>query len=80
MAVHPFIQSVTVDGKEIQRLIFDRLMPAVEGEPLSHSILSLITFSVMLMKPDIDLETLQKLVLSTSEHIIMNIAPVGTPN
>jgi hypothetical protein len=73
----PFIQQVSVDGRDIQRLIFDRLAPAVEGEPLSHSVMAMITFAVLLMRPDIDLELLQDVVMSTSEHMIM--AMTDTP-
>jgi len=76
----PFVQSVTVEGKDVQRVIFDRLSPAIEGEPLAHAILSMLTFSIMLMKPDIEIEQLQDIVMSTSEHIIMHLSPVGEAN
>lgn len=76
------IQQVSVDGKDIQRLIFDRLMPAIEGEPLGHSVLSLLTLSVLLMRPDIDIEKLQDVVMSTSEHMILSMTdmPEGQAN
>jgi hypothetical protein len=77
----PFIQQVTADGRDIQRIVFDRLAPAVEGEPLSHSVMALITFSILLMRPDIDLDHLQAVVLSTSEHIIMAMSDdIGEAN
>jgi hypothetical protein len=75
--MHPFIQNVTVEGRDIQRLIFDRLAPAVEGEPLSHTVLAMLTFSVLLMRPNIDLDLLQDVVMSTSEHMIMAMTDVA---
>lgn len=76
----PFLQSITVEGKEIQRIVFDRLMPAIEDEPIEPSILSLIIFAILMMQPDIPTEKLQEVLLSTTEHIIMMIAPTGTAN
>ena len=65
------LQAVTVDGRDIQRLIFDRLAPAVEGEPLSHAVLSMLTFAVLLMRPGIELDKLQDIVMSVSEHMVL---------
>jgi hypothetical protein len=65
------LQSVTVDGRDIQRLIYDRLAPAVEGEPLSHAVLSMLTFAVLLMRPSIELEKLQEVVMAVSEHMVL---------
>ena len=77
-----FIQQVTVDGADIQQLIFNKLAPACEGEQISHSVLGMLTYITLLMKPDIDLPDLQKIVMDTSEYMIMQLAPapVGEPN
>jgi len=72
-----YIQQVSIDGRDIQRIVFDRLAPALEGEDLAPSVFSLIMFSIMLMKPDIDMESLQEAVQSTSEHIIMALTPAA---
>lgn len=74
------IQHVTVEGSDIQRVIHDRLSPAVEGESLELSILSLLTFAVWIMRPTIEVEDLQRIVQTTSEHIVMQLAPTGPAN
>ena len=76
MANNPFIQRVSANGKDIQAIIFDRLAPAVEGESLSNSVLAMLTFSVLLMRPNVDVELLQDVVMSTSEHMIMALMDV----
>lgn len=81
MSHTPFLQAVTVEGKEIQRIVFDRLQPAIEGENFEESIMSLLIFAILLMKPEIELEALQEVVLSTTEHIMMHISvPEGPAN
>jgi hypothetical protein len=74
--LRPLIHSVEVDGSEIQTLIFDKLAPACEGEKLAHSVLGMITFSILLMKPDIDVDQLQDVVMSTSEYMVMQLEPI----
>jgi hypothetical protein len=80
--MNPHIRSVTVEGRDIQRLIYDRLAPAIEGEELASSVLALLTFAVLLMRPSIPMELLQSTVMSTSEHMIlaMSDAPEGEAN
>lgn len=76
----PMIESVSVDGRDIQKLIFDKLGPALDGEKMAHSILAMLTFTVLLLKPDIELEEVQKIVMSTSEFLVMSLAPMGEAN
>lgn len=77
----PFLTPVTVDGPNIQRIIFDRLSPAVEDEDLEQSIVALLVFAILLMKPDIEQETLQDLLLNVSQQIILaTTVPTGPAN
>lgn len=68
------IHNVIVDGADIQRVVFDRLVPALEGEAFELQVLSLITLSVLMMKPNIDFDQLQEVVMSVSEHMMLLIA------
>lgn len=68
------IHSIDIDGRDIQALIFKKLAPACKGERLSHAILALLTYSVILMKPDIEIADLQDTVMSTSEFMMLKLA------
>lgn len=65
------IRSVSIDGKNIQRVLFDRLIPAVEGEDVESTILALYTLAVMMMNPGISTERLQEVVMATSQYLMM---------
>lgn len=74
--MNQLIKAVTIDGKEIQRIVFDRLIPAIEGEVPESAFLSLLTFAVMMMKPDISIDQLQEIVIDASEHILLSMTEV----
>jgi hypothetical protein len=74
------IQHVVVEGSDIQRVIHDRLSPAIEGENMELSILSMITFAVWIMRPNIEVEELQRIVQSTAEYITLQVSPMGEAN
>lgn len=65
---------IEVSGAEIQNLILNTLAPAVEGKPVTHSILAMLTFSVMLMKPNIDIKELQECVMGASSYIVTHLS------
>ena len=68
------IFKIEVSGAEIQNLILNTLAPAVEGKPVTHAILAMLTFSVMLMKPYIDVKELQECVMGASSYIVTHLA------
>ena len=72
------IRAVSVSGKDIQRIVYDKLAPACEAEQLEHAVLSMLTFSIILMKPSIDVDTLQEVVMNTSQHIILQLMDEAT--
>ena len=76
MSKTPLIQSVEVDGRDIHALIFNKLRPAVQGEQISHSVLAMLTLSALLMKPDIEIEALQDIVMDTSKHMLLQLSPI----
>lgn len=64
------IVAVSATGPEIQKIITERLAPAVEGQDRSHVLISLLTFAVILSKPDITSEELYKTVKDVSSYIL----------
>jgi hypothetical protein len=70
----PLVQQVSVDGKDVQRIIFDRLVPAIEGEDFKNSVLSMLTLAILMMKPNIAIEQLEQVVMGTSEYMVMAMA------
>ena len=80
--LHPFIPAtIVIDGEDIQRLIFNKLGPACEGEQLSHAVLGMLTLTVLLLKPQVDIAQLQECVKGTSEYMMMVLSePVGEVN
>lgn len=72
------IRAVSVAGKDIQRIIDNKLAPACEAEQLDNAVISMLTFSIILMKPSIDASTLQEVVMNTSQHIILQLMDPAT--
>lgn len=68
--LNPLIYKVEAAGDIIQKMILEDLSPAVEGKPVSHAVLAMLTFSVMLMKPDVTVEQLQDCVMGASSYIV----------
>lgn len=71
------IHQFAADGEEIQALIFDKLMPAMEDTNIGTAVLSMITYSMFMMKPDIKIEELQEAVLSTSQFMVLLLSGAG---
>lgn len=70
------IETVEVDGETIQQLMYEKLMPACEGEHTGHAILALLTLSVIMMKPDVTTEQLRNCVMGMSEQVVLRLAEV----
>ena len=77
---NPTLAYAEVEGKDIQNMIWGRLMPAVEGAPIDHAVLGMLAFCVLLMKPDVELPTLQSAVQQATEVMILSIMPAGKEN
>lgn len=76
--MNPLIRSVSVNGKDIQRIVYDKLAPACETEELDHAILSMLTFTVILIKPDIKEQQLKDAVMNVSEYLILQLMDEST--
>lgn len=73
------IREVEVDGKVIESVIYDKLLPALEDIQKNHAILAMLTMTVLLMKPEITLDELQSTVMGVSGYIVTAITtPSGS--
>ena len=79
---NPVYQQVTIDGKEIHRIVFDRILPACDGEKLGPTVMSLLASAVIMLSPDIELEKLQDVIMGASEYLVIATAevPAGEAN
>jgi hypothetical protein len=69
------IRQVEVSGEVIENIVYDRLVPALNEVDAKHAVLSMLTFSVILMKPSIQIEELQHVVMSVSEALVTALVP-----
>lgn len=72
------IEEVEIDGKTIQMLIKERLLPALEGLPVGYALLSMLTTCVLIMKPDCEVEELKSAVHAASETLVLALADVSS--
>ena len=72
------IRNVEVDSAVIEDIIDNRLSPALNGLRRDHGVLAMLTFSILLMKPDIDADALQAAVMGMSETAMLHIAEMPT--
>jgi hypothetical protein len=76
------ITHVRLSALETQRIIEERLLPALEGEPVDYSLMAIFTLAAMLMKPEISSEELAASVHDMSQHLslsLMDMEDFGTP-
>jgi len=72
------IEHVEIDGRVIQQLIKERLLPALEGTPTGYAIMCMLTLTVLLMKPDCNVEELKRAVQAASETIVLALSTPST--
>lgn len=68
------IRKVNVDGETVRNIIYDCLEPALDGQRKDHSVVALLTFACLLMKPDIEGTQLQDVILNVSELLVTALA------
>lgn len=68
------IENIGIDGNEVQRVIFDRLLPSLEGESFELQMTALMTLCVLMAKQDITFDELQEAVMNLSEYLILLVA------
>lgn len=72
----PIAEMTEVPGAEIQQLIWERLMPALDGLPIPHAVLAMLSFCVIILKPNATPDELGFTVEEASKMIITSLAPV----
>lgn len=64
---------VTVSSQKIGDLVFNKIFPAMQGEPTDAMVLSLICAAALAMRPSIPHEKLQQTILDTSSYLITQL-------
>lgn len=72
------IHEVEINGSRIQDLIETKLLPSLAGVEVDHAILAMLTMIVLLAKPTVSLDLLQKTVMSVSQYIVLSLADTQT--
>lgn len=70
----PIILEASVSGQEVEDIIAQRLIPAIADLERSKVMLSLLTFFVVLMKPDLSTEVLVDTVKQTSQFVCLMLS------
>ena len=64
------IVRITAPGEVIQRIIQEKLQPALADERADYIILALLTLVITILKPDIAITKLQEVVHGASGYIV----------
>lgn len=70
----PIILEAAVSGEEIESIIAQRLIPAIADLERTKVMLSLLSFFVVLMKPDLAAEELVETVKQTSQFVCLMLS------
>ena len=66
-----------VSGEEINKVIEERLDPALDGLPTGTCILSMLTLIIEILRPDLEGEELIKEVMEASKMLMLSVAQDG---
>lgn len=66
---------VTVSSNKVAELVFEKIFPAMQGQPTDAMVLSLICAAAIAMKPAIEQDELQRVILETSGYLINQLTP-----
>lgn len=70
----PVILEAALSGDEVESIIAQRLIPAIADLERTKVMLSLLTFFVVLMKPDLTAEELTNTVKQTSQFVCLMLS------
>lgn len=59
-----------VSSKKVAELVFEKIFPALQGEPLDAMVMSLVCAAALAMKPNCDTDKLQEVIMETSGYLI----------
>ena len=57
---------VTVSSKKIAELVFEKIFPAMQGEPIDAVVFSLICAAGLTIRPNLQHDKLQHIIMETS--------------
>lgn len=66
-------RKVTVDSKKVAELVFEKIFPAMQGQPTDAMVLSLICAAALAMQPHCPHDKLQQVIMDTSGYLIMQL-------
>ena len=72
----PVIETATVSGMEVHRLI-DKMEPALENEPIATVIIACLTIALMAQNPYLTVDELEKGVCIVSQGLALFAAEKG---
>ena len=67
------------EGWDVGALINEKLAPALAGEPVPIAIIAMLTFSLLLMKPEISVEDAEQGVIGASNFMMDYLALKEAP-
>jgi len=67
---------VSVSSQKVAELVFEKIFPAMQGQPTDAMVLSLICAAALAMRPNLEHEKLQAVILDVSGHLIMQLQDV----
>ena len=65
-----YARKATVDSRKVATLVFDKIFPALQGEPISEMVFSCICAAAIAMKPDVPQAKLQEVLIATSGYLV----------
>ena len=69
-----------VDGPDVQKMIWDHLLPAVTGQPKDHAIIGMLALSALLMKPDATMDELSAAIQGATQVLVTALSTTGKVN
>lgn len=66
-------RKVTVSSQKVAELVFEKIFPAMQGQPTDAMVLSLICAACLAMRPNCDHEKLQRVIMDTSGYLITQL-------
>ena len=66
-------RKATVDSRKIAALVFEKILPPLDGEPTDVMVLSLICAASLAMRPSCPTPKLQQVIMDTSAYLVMQL-------
>ena len=67
------ITHIRLSTAEVHRIVEERLLPNLEGEPVDYTLMALFTLAAMLMKPSAGPDEIGQVVYDISQHLALSL-------